>query len=271
MREGDHDNWLAALFAPSDRRPALHALHAFALDIGGVRDRVRQPLAGEIRLQWWRDAIEGEAPGGVAGHPVAAALLDAIARHDLSRGALLDVVEAFRIDLYDDPLPDMAALEAFFDATRGSVIRAATRVLGGGVADPGEAARHAAVAEGIAATIAGLPDRLDHGGRLPIPADILARHGTTPGELRAGIPAPVARAFLDDFRAVARQHLAALAARRRGVADAAAPVFLATSLVEPLLRASERRGVDPFKTGVAVPPWKRHWLLWRAARGGAIP
>ena len=43
-----------------------------------VRDRIREALPGEIRLQWWRDVLEGRSAGG--GHPVAAALLDAIER-----------------------------------------------------------------------------------------------------------------------------------------------------------------------------------------------
>ena len=79
LREKDRDLWLACLFAPAQARPHLHAIHAFAQEIGDVRAKVSQPLLGEMRLQWWRDAVE--APVGDSGaraNPLADALLDTI-------------------------------------------------------------------------------------------------------------------------------------------------------------------------------------------------
>ena len=48
---------LSALYAPADKRRSLFALYAFNAEIARIRDRIREPLPGEIRLQWWRDAI----------------------------------------------------------------------------------------------------------------------------------------------------------------------------------------------------------------------
>src|ERR671926_643162 len=87
VRDADKDRFLAALFAPEPARRGLLALYAFNVEVSRVRDRVSEPLPGEIRLQWWRDAIsarEGGLDGGhpgrgaaadAAAHPVAAALL----------------------------------------------------------------------------------------------------------------------------------------------------------------------------------------------------
>src|ERR1700676_258417 len=83
VREADRDRFLATLFAPAERRGALHALYAFNIEIARVREVVREPLAGEIRLQWWNDAIDGRAAGEAAANPVAAALLAAMARYQL--------------------------------------------------------------------------------------------------------------------------------------------------------------------------------------------
>lgn len=63
VREGDRDRYFATLFAPAAFRPHLFALAAFSLTIARVRDAVTNPIAGEIRLQWWRDALQGEARG----------------------------------------------------------------------------------------------------------------------------------------------------------------------------------------------------------------
>ena len=81
---GDRDRYLATLFAPLDKRPALFSLYAFAVEIARVPERVREPLPGEIRLQWWRDALESGA-GEATSNPVFAALDETIARYRLPR------------------------------------------------------------------------------------------------------------------------------------------------------------------------------------------
>ena len=111
VRVGDKDRFLATLFAPAEWRGALFALYAFNLEIAGVRERVREPMAGEIRLQWWRDVLGGERASEAAAHPVAAALLETMARCALPTDPLRDLLEAHAFDLYDDPMPTRAALQ----------------------------------------------------------------------------------------------------------------------------------------------------------------
>ena len=65
-------------------RDALFALYAFNLEIARVRDLAREPMPGEIRLQWWREVLSGERGGEAAAHPVAAALRETLARHGIS-------------------------------------------------------------------------------------------------------------------------------------------------------------------------------------------
>ena len=89
VRTSDKDRFLASLFAPADARPYLHALYAFANEIARVRAAVREPLPGEIRLQWWRDMLAGEAWGEASANPVAAALLDTVAQCDLPNDRLI--------------------------------------------------------------------------------------------------------------------------------------------------------------------------------------
>src|ERR1700731_4535360 len=98
VRAGDKDRWLASLFAPADRRAHLHALYAFNLEIARVRDLAREPMAGEIRLQWWREAIAGTRAGEAAANPVAAALLETKTRHRLDEKILADLIEARAFD-----------------------------------------------------------------------------------------------------------------------------------------------------------------------------
>jgi len=75
VRKADRDRYLATLFAPADRRGALFALYAFDIEMSRIRDLARESMPGEIRLQWWREVLEGARTGEAAANPVAASLL----------------------------------------------------------------------------------------------------------------------------------------------------------------------------------------------------
>ena len=129
VRAADKDRFLATLFAPAEHRGALYALYAFNLEIARVREIVREPLAGEIRLQWWSDALAGIGAGDVGSNPVAAALLATIARYRLPMEHLTGLIEARRFDLYDDPMPRLDDLEDYGRKTSSAVIELAARIL----------------------------------------------------------------------------------------------------------------------------------------------
>jgi 15-cis-phytoene synthase len=117
VRADDRDRFLASLFAPAAHRGALHALYAFNIEVTRVREAAREPLPGEIRLQWWTDVLNGERDGEASANPVAAALLATIAQHQLAADVLCDLIEAHRFDLYDEPMSDIAALETYAKKT----------------------------------------------------------------------------------------------------------------------------------------------------------
>lgn len=148
IREGDKDRFLADLFAPAKARPHLHALQAFNLEIASVRHRVTEPMAGEIRLQWWRDVIAGEGRGE---GPVAAALLDTVRRFELSGAALARIIDAQAFDFADEAMAELAALENYAANAAGTLFQLAAHVLAGGeFASYEAAARPAGVAYDLA-------------------------------------------------------------------------------------------------------------------------
>lgn len=266
VRRGDYDRWLSVLFAPADKRPALLALYAFNLEIARVRELVSEPRLGEIRMQWWRDALEGEPRGDAMSHPVAAALLDTIARYRLPRQAFGDLISARAFDLWDDPMPSLADLEGYCGETSSSLMRLAGLVLADG-ADPGgaEAAGHAGVAYAIAGLLRALPWHVAR-GQIYAPLDLLARHGVDISDLRERRTTPALRDALAELRMRARDHLAKAHLSLADMALQARPSLASLSLVEPYLRQMERRGYDPFATAVELPSWRKIVALWRRSR-----
>jgi phytoene synthase len=265
VRAGDKDRYLASLFAPADRRPALYALYAFNLEIARVRELAREPMAGEIRLQWWRETLAGTRAGEAAANPVAAALMETMAHFGLSAEILANLIEARAFDLYDDPMPTLDAFAAYGRRTASGLIELCARVLDAGHADVGELAGPAGLAyatTGLLRTFALHASR----GQLYLPADLLDRHGAQASDIMAGRPTPALRAALAELRAFARQNLAAFAARGAALPAAIVPAILPVALVRLYLDRMERRDYDPFTTPVEVAQWRRQWTLWRAAR-----
>jgi phytoene synthase len=263
VREADKDRYLASLFVPAAARPHVFALYAFNVEIARVRELAREPLAGEVRLQWWRDALAGNGQGDVAGNPVAAALADTIERYELSRAPLLALIDAREFDLYDQPMATLAGLEAYARATTSALFALAAQ-LSAGEAAAAEAAEPAGLGYALTGLLRAFPLHAAR-GQLYLPFDVLARHGASRDDILAGRATPeLSRAFAE-LRDHARRHLIELRACLASVPRAALPAFLPAALIEAYLAPMQRAGYDPFKT-VEVAQWRRQWILWRAAR-----
>ena len=262
---GDKDRYLASLFAPTDRRAHLYALYAFNLEIARVCELARDPMAGEVRLQWWREAIAGTRPGEASAHPVAAALLETIVHRDLAVATLIDLIEARAFDLYDDSMPTLDAFAGYARQTSSGLIALCAQVLDPGHPDIAALAGPAGVAYAVTGLLRAFPLHASR-RQLYLPADLLERHGARLDDIFAGRTTPALRAALAELRAYARGQLDAFTSRIAAMPPATAPAFLPVALVRPYLDRMERRGYDPFASPVEVAQWRRQWTLWRAAR-----
>ena len=264
LRRDDRDRWLASLFVPRERRPHIHALYAFSLETARVGEIVSEPLLGEIRFQWWRDTLEGAADAKA--NPVAAALLDTVARFDLPKAPLDDLIAARAAGLYGEPMDSVAALEAYTKATCANLLRLAALILDGAEAAASrDAALHAGIAYGITGLIRVLPWHSGR-GQVFVPIEILQAHGASRDDFAAGRASEAILAALADTRAVARAHLDIFYAMLPCLPDKSRPAFLPACLCKPYLRLMEKPGYEPFKTVIELAQWRRQWILSRAAR-----
>jgi phytoene synthase len=261
VREHDKDRFLATLFAPAERRGPLFALYAFDLEIASIRDRVREPMPGEIRAQWWREVLSGERSGEAASHPVAAALTETVARFALPRDRLIDLIEAHAFDLYDDPMANYDVLDGYLRRTAATVFDLAALVCGGGAA---HAAERAGLAYGITALLRAFALHASR-RQLFVPVQFLEL-GTTPEEIFAGQSSPWLINALGMLRRRARENLVAFEVELPRVPPAALPALLPAALVPGYLALMDRKDYDPFHTSIVVPQWRRQWVLWRATR-----
>ncbi len=261
LRRDDRERFLADLFAPEAERRHLFALHAFNLEVARVREKVCDPLPGEVRLQWWRDLIGGKPHGDAAGNPLAAALIETISLSGLPRAALVNLIDARVFDLYDDPMESRTVLEGYAGETASALIQIASLVLDADkAADSADVAGHAGVAQAIAGLLLLMPQHR-HRGQLYIPTEILSATGLDRDTFLAGKAGTQISAAIEAFAGLGLDHLAQARGGLGRIATSVFPAFLPVALAGPVLRKAKAAGARLFDTSLIEPQWRRQWRM----------
>jgi phytoene synthase len=264
VRTYDFVRYASTLFLPAVQRRALLSIYALNVEISRVREQVSQPLPGEMRLQWWTDMLEGAGHGGVEGNPVAAELLHTIGEYRLPIQPLSRLIEEHQFDLYNDPMPSLAALEGYVTDTSGALFLLGVRIAAQPSAATDHLARHAGLAQGIAQVISALP--LDAARRqLFVPLQLLQQHGSRVEQVYSGKQTPQARAAIDQLVGEARNHLRTAFELLAHVPPQVRPVFLPLALVHRDVKRMARADFDPFVPHITS-RLRILWTLWRASR-----
>jgi len=239
LRKGDPDRFLATMAAPAPARAVLFPIYAANVEIARAPWVTQEPMIAEMRLQWWRDALDEIGSGKpVRSHEVTDALAPVL---DAAGAGLLDrLIEARRWDIYRDPFEDAEHFSAYLDATAGNLAWAAARALG---AETGEAAvRDLAWAAGLASWFQAIP-ALEARGRIPL----------VDGRESA-------------IHDLAEQGLARLVSAN--VPNAARPAVLATWRAKPLLRQARAHPGRVASGDLRQSEFSRRLsLLWRGLVG----
>lgn len=268
LRRYDRERFLMTLFAPASRREALTALYGFNLEVARVREMVREPMLGQIRLQWWREGIEGAYQGlGRHRHETLALLAPAITRFSLTRAYFDRLIDARERDLAPEPPEDTVALEAYCRDSAATLVWLGLEMLESASPAALKAGEHAGIAFALAGLLRAIPFHA-RAGRVLIPASLAAKTGLDPQsvlEMRGSEPL---RAAVAELAGLAGDHLAKARALRRKVPRAALPALLPARLAERHLSRLRRAAHDPFDPGLLAPDGVRAWLLGYAALTG---
>lgn len=170
VRQHDPDRFFMSLFAPDEKREIIMILLAFNHELARAREVASQPMIALIRLQWWREVVEGMRKE----HPLALAVQAALESDALQAQDLLSMIDAREAET-DDTLPDLEAWRDYLLNSAGGVARALGRALG--VAPeilPAVACAGAAYGvAGLLRNVAALAAR----GRCLLPEDLLGWNG----------------------------------------------------------------------------------------------
>lgn len=267
-RTGAYDRYAAALLAPRAARDGLLALAAFEAELTRIAPATRrEPRMGEIRLQWWREALDETAPP--SGHPVADAVKAAARAHAWPLDSLVDIIDAHAHDGLADAFADDQELLATLALGEATLFRLGARACGLQAGESLDAvADSAGVAYGLARRLWALPQLVGQ-GHLPLPQSRLAAAGISLEAVLAGDGTGLGGVLVDladlarDRLAGARRDLAALPRKFRSP-------FLPLALVEGYLDAGVQPGRDPLREMHEVSHFARLVRLMRGQMTGRV-
>ena len=260
VRRVDYDRYLATVLAPPDSRAHLFALYAFNFEVAKIAENVSQPVMGQIRLQWWRDAIEEIYAGAERRHEVVQALAAAIGARDLPRSLFDALIDARESDLDEAPFADWASLQSYADATSGNLMRLAARILGAG-AGLDDVAREAGIGYALVGLLRALPFHAAQ-RRLMLPAEAMRAGSLSQEQIFSGMmDAKVTSLFALAAMRV-RENLRA--AQKFRVPRAHLPALLVVALSPLYLKRMTRPGFDPFRDATDIAVHRRQLAMLAA-------
>lgn len=231
VKEGDVDHYLCSLFAAPDKRARLFALYAFNQELARTAHRVSEPMLGEIRLEWWRETLDGFAREEVRRHHVAESLYAVQREHSLSAGDLRRLIDVRRLDIGGDALPSVDRAVHYAEEGAGTLAALACAILWSGEGEINAQTRETARAAGCAYGLARL----------------------LCGTVKPPLHAEIDRAAVAER---ARQALDQVRAGLPGVPDAVLPAILPAALCPGYLAEASR----------AVPSGSRRPLLFKQVK-----
>jgi 15-cis-phytoene synthase len=254
------DHYIAALLAPADQRDDLLTLAAFWGETRRIATTVGEDMLGEIRLQWWRDALTAGAPP--SGHPTADALQEVMVRRQLDLATIESLLDARSEELRRLPFDDEAAFDTYLMRADGGLLNLGARVRG-------------ILQDGLAKDVV---DAAARGlGRVRVALDLpyfaaKARlplwDGATGAAGPDGDAAEEANRALAELARGARSALAEVLQLTDGADRRLIDAVLPVALLEPYLRALETKGRDPLRDVAVISPLSRVTrLTWAHVRG----
>ncbi len=251
VKRFDPDRYWATLFAPAEKRPLLFVLYAFNHEIARVAEAVREPMLGAIRLQWWREAVEGARDGNPRAHDVVRALAELFARVNLPMESFEAMIDARALDAGAEVFANLAALEAYCDATSANLMRLAGLILG---EDLGEAARNAGIAFALTGLLRAIPFHASR-GKIYLPVDFLVAENLSIDEIIAGQGREALKRVMRKIAARASEKLAA--ARRISIPASSISALLPAATAPAYLKLVTKPDFDPFRDRAELPLWRR--------------
>ena len=132
LKKADPDRFRAALMADAQGRRDLLILYAFHYELSKVPDVTSEPMLGQIRYEWWREAVDEIYSGReVRRHEISTPLAELLLRTEMPRFWIDRLIDGRARDLDPQPFKDMDDAREYARQTSGQLLQIAVKLLGG--------------------------------------------------------------------------------------------------------------------------------------------
>ncbi|MCP5381980.1 MAG: squalene/phytoene synthase family protein [Kordiimonadaceae bacterium] len=269
VKKYDYDRFLITLFAKADIREDLFALYSFNHEVAKIREAVSEPMLGEIRLQWWRESIEGIASDNPRNHEVVLPLSDAFHRHDLSADSFINIIDARSADIYDENPNTITDFEQYLGATSGNLMKIAARISGEQDEHVLSLCYDLGMVWGLIGTIRALRFQLAQ-GKISLPQDIMHQFEVRKSDLMALEGNENIRRLIRGLHQSATNYLNQISKDKKSIGKDVRPLFLLSALSRSYLNMIRRAGYDPFKLNEKASMFPRQCRLFFSALFGIV-
>lgn len=147
LRRSDPDRVRSAMFADEPRRERLILLYAFHLELAKVPELVSEPMIGQIRYQWWREAIaEIYESDSVRKHEITTPLRALLLDYEIPRFWVDQLIDGRERDIDPRPFQSLTEAQDYCAITSGALMKIAVKLCG---EDEGQGIEAAGIAWGL--------------------------------------------------------------------------------------------------------------------------
>lgn len=246
VRQYDYENYLCSLLLDNRSRQSVFALRAFNVEIAKISDSVTVETIGNMKIQFWTDALDNiYAKGQCPNHPVAKELKKAIGIHNISKIWFTKLLEGRANNLHDRPFESTDALEEYSEQTVSSILYLTLEALGVKDTNADHCASHLGKAIGIGTL---LRSTLRHAKSRTVlwPTDILLQHGVSQEDILRGKNRPAVKEATFQLASLAHVHLDKARSLCNGVPTSGFRGLLPAVPCDSFLKTLQRTGFDIF-------------------------
>lgn len=271
LREHDKHRFLSSLLMSDDIRTPISVLYAFNAEVSRIRDLIKEPLPGEIRLQWWREVTaESARREEAAANPLALALNQIIDQYGISRTSFDGYCRSRIFDLYDDPMPDKLTYEGYCGETASTLLQWTCQIIDSDIAKTtANACGHGGIAQSTAGHLALLPQHIAR-GQVYIPLEFMNDLDVDRAQFLSGKDKDKAAEILNRFIDFGEMHLSKARDEIEKLPDAMRQAFLPLASTERIFKRTRKAGAAALSSSVAPASWLSQWDLWQSKRKGMI-
>lgn len=269
VKTHDYDRYLITLFAPEQVREGLFSLYAFNHEVAKIREAVSEPMLGEIRLQWWREAIEGIADNSPRNHEVVLPLNDVFHQKNLGKEDFIKIIDARTADIYDENPATLMDFEAYLGATSGNLMRLATQIIGETDEKILSLAYDMGLVWGLIGTLRTIRYHVSI-GKLSLPQDLMEKYDLKKRDVFAMTENEKLQSLIEALCISAQQYLDQIKEERKHISKRHKSIFLLAALSRSYLNMFKRADYNPFEINEKASMFPRQCRLFFSAMFGLI-